>query len=64
MVMKSFIFWDITSGSPFKVNRRFGGTPLAGYKQISVCYVLHADFLRGSFFDPEDAGDMFLRNVR
>jgi hypothetical protein len=26
VVMKSSIFWDITSCSPVKVNRRFGGT--------------------------------------
>jgi hypothetical protein len=26
VVMKSSIFWDITSCSPLKVNRRFGGT--------------------------------------
>jgi hypothetical protein len=26
VVMKSYIFWDITSCSPIKVNRRFGGT--------------------------------------
>jgi hypothetical protein len=25
-----------------------------------ACYLLHADFLLVSFFDPEDAGDMFL----
>jgi hypothetical protein len=24
---------------------------------------LHADFLLGLFFDPEDAGDMFFRNI-
>jgi hypothetical protein len=26
-------------------------------------YLLHACFLLGLFFDPEDGGDMFLRNV-
>jgi hypothetical protein len=25
----------------------------------SACYLLHADFLLGLFFDPEDKGDMF-----
>jgi hypothetical protein len=47
VVMKSTIFWDITLCSPLKVNRR--------------CF--HAVFLLSLFFDPEDGGDMFLRNV-
>jgi hypothetical protein len=25
--------------------------------------LLHADFILGLFFDPEDGGDMFLRDV-
>jgi hypothetical protein len=37
------------SFSPLKVNRRF--------------YLLHANFLLGLFFDPEDQDYMFLRNV-
>jgi hypothetical protein len=54
VVMKSSIFWDIASWSPVKVNRRFGG---------STCYLLYAGFLFGLMFDPEDRGDMFLRNA-
>jgi hypothetical protein len=61
-----------------KVNRRFGGTYRihlqeqiisqarnqheAGSKKTSACYLLHAGFLLGFFFDSED-GDMFFRNV-
>jgi hypothetical protein len=26
-------------------------------------YILHAGFMYGLFFDPEDGSDMFLRNV-
>jgi hypothetical protein len=28
-----------------------------------ACYLLHAGFLLGLFFDSEDGGDMFFRNV-
>jgi hypothetical protein len=27
------------------------------------CYLLHADFFLGPFFDPEDGGDVFLCNI-
>jgi hypothetical protein len=30
-------------------------------KQIATCF--HAGFLLALFFDPEDGGDMFFRNV-
>jgi hypothetical protein len=29
---------------------------------VSVCFLLHADFLLGSFINPEDGGDMLLQN--
>jgi hypothetical protein len=29
----------------------------------TACYMLHACFLLGLFFDHEDGGDMFLRNI-
>jgi hypothetical protein len=35
------------------------------FSQGSSCYLLHAAFLIGLFFDPEDGGDMFLLlNIR
>jgi hypothetical protein len=34
---------------------------LLGYKAVWLCF--YAGFLLGLFFDPEDGGDMFLRNV-
>jgi hypothetical protein len=29
---------------------------------IFVCYMLHVDFWLGLFFEPEDGGNIFLRN--
>jgi hypothetical protein len=31
--------------------------------QSSACYLLHAAFLHGLFFNPEDGGDKFFRNI-
>jgi hypothetical protein len=49
VVMKSIVFWDMTPCSPLN----------AGGKQSSA----HAGFLFDLFLDPEDGGDMFLRNI-
>jgi hypothetical protein len=65
--IKSTVFWHITSCNLLKFNRRFGETcSLHLQKKPSKkpgLYVLHAGFLLGLFFDPENRGDMFLRNV-
>jgi hypothetical protein len=66
--MKNIIFWDMTPCSPSSFNRHFGGTyrlQLQGRrnkfsknqkaKKWPACWTY--------FFDPEDGGDMFLRNV-
>jgi hypothetical protein len=50
VVMKSSNFWDITPCSPLKVN-------------CSACHLLSHWFLVRLILDPEDGGDMFLRNV-
>jgi hypothetical protein len=70
VVINSSLFWDITTCSPPKVNRRFGVTyrlHLQG-RRISQtkhhCHLFHAGFLLGLFFDSNDGGDKFLRNVR
>jgi hypothetical protein len=73
VVMKSIVFWDMTPCSPLSVNRRFGRTyrsHLQGRrnkfnkkpasKQVAS-YLLVSCWTY--FFDPEDGGDMFLRNV-
>jgi hypothetical protein len=44
--MKGTIFWDITSCSQLKVNRRFGGTYRAG----SACHLLARWFLAELIF--------------
>jgi hypothetical protein len=46
--MKSTIFWDMTSGSPLKVDRRFGGTYRLHLKIRKTCF--HPGFLLGLFF--------------
>jgi hypothetical protein len=51
-VMKISIYRLITPCSPLKVNRRLA--------LLVICF--HAGFLLGLFFNPENGGDMFLRN--
>jgi hypothetical protein len=48
------VFRDITLGSLLKVNRHSRGT---------CRFHFHAGFLFNLFFDTEDGGDNFLRNV-
>jgi hypothetical protein len=74
VVMNSTIFWDITPCSPLKFNRRFGET----YRLHLQCRKMSrarnqresrwqaensAGFFLSLFFDTEDGGDMFFRNV-
>jgi hypothetical protein len=63
-----YYLWDITPCSPLKVKRRFGRT----YRlHLQVRRISRARNQRESrwqaelysFFDPEDGGDMLLRNV-
>jgi hypothetical protein len=50
--MKSYIFLDVTPSSSLKVTRRFGGAEF--YLSLVSCL--------GLFCDPEEGGDMFVRN--
>jgi hypothetical protein len=56
VVMKSFIFWDITPCSPLKVNRRFGGTSRLHLQGRKTCQVRTQHEAGGNCY-------MFLRNV-
>jgi hypothetical protein len=69
---KFFYLLDITPCGPLKVNRRFRGTRslhLQGRRisqaknQREEGSKLQAAFLLGLFFDPENDGEMLLRNV-
>jgi hypothetical protein len=54
--------WSIGSQQKFRMNR---SRPLqvASSKESFTCYLLQADFLLGLFFDSEDWGKIFPRNI-
>jgi hypothetical protein len=54
VVMASSVSWAITPSSPLKVT--IGGT-------CRLCLLFCAGFSRSLYFDPEEGGDVFLRNV-
>jgi hypothetical protein len=72
VVVRSTMSWDITPCSPLKVNRRFGATYHLRLQGRRVSPAINqresrwqaelAGFSLGLFFNPEDRGDMFLRN--
>jgi hypothetical protein len=66
VVMKNSVFWDITTCSPIKGNRCFGGTCYLSLQGRRInrtrnqreITCLHRDFFFGLFFDPEDGDDI------
>jgi hypothetical protein len=65
VVMKSSVFWDITTCSPLKVSRRFGGTCNLHLRESKWQAELRLSpaFTLVSCLDPEVGGDTLLRNV-
>jgi hypothetical protein len=57
VVMNSSVFGDIMLCSFLKVAGHFRGT------RCITCCLLHAGFLLGFCYSPEDGGSMFLQNV-
>jgi hypothetical protein len=68
--MKSSIFWDVTQCSPLKFNHvsdvrhlHLQGRRISHVRNQHEAGSKLTGQLFGLFFDPEDGGDMFLRNV-
>jgi hypothetical protein len=60
----SAIFWDVTPCSPLSINRRFGGTCRLYLQGQKISWARNQrESSSFYFFDLEDAGNMFLRNV-
>jgi hypothetical protein len=51
VLMKGYIFWDITLCSPVKSNQHFGG---------KCHFHLHVGFFLGLLFSAEDGNEIFL----
>jgi hypothetical protein len=61
--IKSTIFWDITPCSLLSVKRRFGGTYRFHLQDQKISWIFTMVSRSAYFFDPEEGGDMFLRNA-
>jgi hypothetical protein len=57
----STTFWDISPCSPLKINRRFEKHIASTFRVEEFCFYFRT--LLGLFIDPEDGGDIFLRNI-
>jgi hypothetical protein len=62
--INSSVFWYTTLCSPLKVNRHYGETRCLHLQCGRSWYLPHSDFLLDLFFNSEDEGNMFIRNIR
>jgi hypothetical protein len=70
---KMYMFCHITPCSPLKARRRFGGVCRLHFQVRRIrqernqheeaSKQSHTGFLLGLFYDPEDEGDIVLRNI-
>jgi hypothetical protein len=63
VVIKSSVFWDITSCSTLKVSWRFRGTCHLHLQGQRLSHCFHSGISRSLFLDPEHGGVVFLWNV-
>jgi hypothetical protein len=64
--LSSPIFITVTPSEEFcllKYDTMYSVERQQTFETNSYCYLLHAGFLLGFFFNPEDKGDKFLQNV-
>jgi hypothetical protein len=61
-LMKSYLFYDTTPCSPLKVKRRFGGICCLHLQCRRISHARNKQSY-GLILDPEDGGNMFIRNV-
>jgi hypothetical protein len=61
--MKCSIFWHAVRLKSSDVSEEHVASIFRAWQAELGCYILHAGFLICLFFDPDDGGDMFLRNV-
>jgi hypothetical protein len=56
---KNPIFWDTMTCSPLKISQNFGEQYHLHFQGMNCLLLLHAGFLLGLLFNPEDGHKMF-----
>jgi hypothetical protein len=61
----TYCTWDYGASGIYPSSRIMKEHNISEIRSVdgSACHLLHTGFLLGLFFDPEDRGDMFLRNM-